>query len=93
MCVNPLIPPLRTHLHRHTLNTCKYRQLRAREINAEHSKMFCSEPEGHYHCTKSKAIAPIWFSMEHRGTALMPFWFSADDIVNLWVHVHVSYKV
>ena len=39
------------------------------------------EPEGRYCCTKSMAIAPFWFSMEHCWTALMSFWSSADDFI------------
>ena len=37
------------------------------------------EPERRYRCTKSIAIAPFWFSMEHLWTAIMPFWLSTDD--------------
>ena len=44
------------------------------------STMFCWEPEGRYHCTEFMAIAPFWFSTEHRWTALKPFWLSANDI-------------
>ena len=36
------------------------------------SKMFRWEPEGRYRCTKSMAIVPFWFSMEHRWSAVMP---------------------
>ena len=46
------------------------------------SVMFPWEQKGSYRCTKSMAIAPFWFSMEHQWTALTPFWFSADDITN-----------
>ena len=42
--------------------------------------MFHWEPEGRYHCTKSMATAPFWFSTEHRWSALAPFWLSADNI-------------
>ena len=38
------------------------------------------EPERRYRCTKSIAIAPFWFSMEHLWTAIMPFWLSTDDL-------------
>ena len=31
-------------------------------------------------CTKSVAIAPFWFSVEHRWTSLTPFWLSADNM-------------
>ena len=44
------------------------------------STMFRWEPEGGYHCTKSMAIAPLWFSMEHPGIVIAPFWFLANDI-------------
>ena len=46
--------------------------------------MFCWEPEGCYHCTKSVVIAPFWFSMEHRWTALTPFWLSAKVKQRVW---------
>ena len=52
-----------------------------------YSLMFSWEPEGRYHCTKSSAMAPFWFSMEHCWTALTPFWLTADDIglvVTIW---------
>ena len=39
------------------------------------------EPEGAYFCTKSMAIVPFWFSMEHCWTTLAPFWLLADDIM------------
>ena len=39
------------------------------------------EQEGRYRCTKSMAIAPFWFSMEHLWSAIAPFWLSADDIM------------
>ena len=58
--------------------------------------MFHWEPEGHNCCTKSGdsalltrraqmlyknlAIAPLWFSMEHLWTALMPFLLSAGGL-------------
>ena len=38
--------------------------------------MFPWEPEGHYCCTKSMAIAPFWFATEHPWTVLMPCWLS-----------------
>ena len=44
-----------------------------------YSMMFHWEPEGHNCCTKSVAIAPFWFSTEHRLTSLTPFWFSTDN--------------
>ena len=40
---------------------------------------------GQYSCTKSMAIVPLWFSMEHLWTALMPFWLSADKILNAFL--------
>ena len=40
-------------------------------------KMFHWEPERCYCCAKSMVI---WFSTEYHWRALMPFWFSADDI-------------
>ena len=43
--------------------------------------MFCWEPEGPYSYTKSTAIAPFWFSMEHCWIALAPFWHSADSLL------------
>ena len=51
------------------------------------SKMFHWEPEGCYHCTKSMAIAPFWFSMEHLWNAITPFWLSTDNVAvmgSLW---------
>ena len=44
------------------------------------SMMFCWELEGrdrHRHYT---AIAPFWFSTEHRWIVITPFWLSTDDI-------------
>ena len=38
------------------------------------------EPEGRYCCTKSMAIAPFWFSTEHRWSAITPFWLSTDEM-------------
>ena len=55
----------------------KHCQLRARRA-LSYSKMFHWEPEGRYHCTKSTAIAPFWFSTEHRWIVITPFCFSAD---------------
>ena len=48
------------------------------------SKMFRWEPEGRYRWTKSMAIAPFWFSTEHRWTAITPFWLSTDDTVKFY---------
>ena len=42
--------------------------------------MFRWEPEGCYRCAESMAIAPFWFSMEHRLIVLTPFWSLADNI-------------
>ena len=64
-----------------------YCQLRARRALSL-SNMFCWEPKGSFHCTMSMAIAPFWFSTEHRWTALMPFWFSVDDRSN-----HSQHKI
>ena len=44
-------------------------------------KMFHWEPEGCYRCTKSMALAPFWFLMEHLWTAIMPLWLSTDSII------------
>ena len=44
------------------------------------STMFHWEPEGQYRCTKSIAIVPFCFLMEHLWIVIAPFWFSADDI-------------
>ena len=27
-------------------------------------------------------VVPFWFSMEHCWNMIMPFWLSADDIIN-----------
>ena len=35
-----------------------------------YTTLFRWEPEGRYRCTKSMAMAPFWFSTEHRWTAL-----------------------
>ena len=42
------------------------------------------EPEGRYCCTKSMAMAPFWFSVEHLCSAITPFWLSTDNIIILW---------
>ena len=47
--------------------------------------MFHWEQEGCYRCTNSMALALFWFSMEHRGTVLMPFWLPADGIMIGWL--------
>ena len=44
--------------------------------------MFHWEPEGPCRCTKSMAIAPFWFSMEHLWIVIVPFWFSME---HLWI--------
>ena len=44
------------------------------------TKMFCWEPEGHYRCTMSMAMAPLWLSMEHHWIVIAPVWLSTDDI-------------
>ena len=44
------------------------------------SEMFRWEPEGCYRCTKSMAIAPFWFSIEHLWIAIVPLWLSTDDM-------------
>ena len=47
-----------------------------------YSKMFRWEPEGPYRCTKSIAITPFWFSMEHR-------WIVIGALLALnWWQVH-----
>ena len=47
----------------------------------QYSKMFHWETEGRYYsCTKSMAIAPIWFSTEHLWIVIAPFWLSTDKI-------------
>ena len=56
-----------------------YHQLRARRIIITMWVMFCWEPEGHYCCTKSMAIAPFLFP------SLMPFWgLSRGDCIHVW---------
>ena len=68
-----------------------YHQLRARRALTMF-KMFCWEPEGHHCCTKSIAIAPFLFSMQHCWTVIIPFWFSTDEIM-LWVFAHIASSV
>ena len=48
-----------------------------------YSTLFHWESEGCYCCTKPMAKVPFLLSTEHRWTVLMPFWFSAEDIVAL----------
>ena len=43
-------------------------------------QMFRWELERRYRCTECMAIEPFWFWMEHRWTALTPFWLSADGM-------------
>ena len=54
------------------------------------STMFHWEPEGRYCHKLCQAIAPFWFSMEYRWTALMPFWLSTDDkcVCCILAHIH-----
>ena len=50
------------------------------------------EPQGRYRCTKCLAIAPFWWWMEHCGTPLTPFWFSADNIaLKIWRHIWIDF--
>ena len=49
--------------------------------------MFHWEPEGHYHCTMSTAIAPFWFSMEHLWIVIAPLWLSTDD---MWEYIRIQ---
>ena len=59
----------------------------------QYSKMFRWEPEGRYNCcTKSKAIAPFWFSTEHFGIVITPFLLSTDDIVQSTLPKSNSHK-
>ena len=53
------------------------------------SKMFRWEQEGRYRCTKSMAIAPFWFSTDHRLSAIMPFWLSTDVKLSRQSHIYV----
>ena len=67
---------------------CKYirhRQLRVTEGHYQYSKMFCWEPEGHYHRTKSMVIVSFWLSPEPLCIVTMPFWLSTDD---MWTTLH-----
>ena len=41
--------------------------------------------------TKSKAFTLFWFSTEHRQTALMPFWFSANYVIFPYEGNNVKY--
>ena len=50
------------------------------ERHYHYSRMFHWEPEGRYHHWLCTAIAPFWFSTEHRWIAITPFWLSTDDM-------------
>ena len=39
------------------------------------------EPEGRYCHRLCTAIAPFWFSAEHRWSAITPFWLSTDVVL------------
>ena len=49
-------------------------------INIQRCSVETWKPDSRYHCTKSMAIAPFWFSMEHLWSAIAPFWLSANDM-------------
>ena len=53
----------------------QYHQLRARRALMQFNNV---QTERHYCCTKSMAIMPFLFSVEHLWTVLMPVWLSAD---------------
>ena len=49
--------------------------------------------KGRYRYTKSMAIAPFWFSTEHRWCAITPFWLSTDDIFDMYYGVNCPFKL
>ena len=62
-------------------NRSAYHKLRNRRVLSLFNDVYL-RTEGGYCCTKSKVIAPFWFSTEHCCTALIPFWFSAGDVMS-----------
>ena len=45
-----------------------------------YSKMFPWEPEGCCCHSLYTALPPFWFSLEHCGIVVRPFWLSTDDL-------------
>ena len=67
----------------HNLKEVQYRQLRARRACS--SKLFTLRTrKGTIAIDSCTAIAPFWFSTEHRWTAIVPFWLSTDH-VSCWL--------
>ena len=49
------------------------------------------EPEGRYHCAKSMAIAPFWFSLEQHALLALNWWYALKWYVHIYLRHAATY--